>query len=337
MYKLVELPSLLARKTDGALLLPALFQFILQFSALLLVLYAVKNGEGSLFSRMQKRIGKWTKPLAVPCCLFFILYAVLPILDLEKFTYAVFYDTAPTAFSFGFFFLLTAFVACQPRSIVGRFGDIALFLTPFSVLALLIMSFPACNFSALLPLTQTQPHSFFYALRDSAMPFADVALLLPLLFQLEYKKGDAKKIVLGYGLGALATLLFLAVFYGVYSASAGREHYAFAKIAQYFPALSIVGRMDLLFVYVVCVALFFYACSPLLFAVRCIKHVYPNGSSAVISGVLSIAFFLFTLFCNKYYDSIYALFSRQLYPVFFLFSVGLPLATLFFIGGKRRA
>lgn len=336
VYKWLELPSLLARKTGGDLLLPALFQFLLQFGVLLLVLYAVKNGEGSLYSRLQNKLGKWTKALAVLLGAVYILYAVLPILDLEKFTYAVFYDTAPTAFSFGFFFLVLAFIGCQPLSAVGRFGDIALFLTPFSFFVLLVMSFPASNLSALLPVAQTSPRTLFFAVRNSAMPFADVLFLLPLLLHLEYKKGDATKISIGYGIGAVATLLFLAFFYGVYSSSAGREHYAFSKIAQYFPALSVVGRIDLLFVYLLCVALFFYACVPLLYTVRCVKQVYTKGSSALISGVLAFAFFIFTLFCNKYYDSIYAFFSYPLAPVFFLFSILLPLCLLFLTGGKRR-
>lgn len=335
VYKLLELPSLLARKSNGDLLLPALFQFALQLGVLLLVLYAIKNGEGSLYTRLQNKLGKWTGVFAVLFGAFYLLYAVLPILDLEKFTYAVFYDTAPTAFSFGFFFLVLAFISCQPLSTVGRFGDISLFLTPFSFFALIVMAFSVADLSALLPIAQMPAHSILSAVRDSAMPFADVVLLLPLLMRLEYKKGDAKKIGIGYGAGIVATLLFLSFFYGVYSSSAGREHYAFSKIAQYFPALSVVGRIDLLFVYLLCVALFFYACVPLLYAVRCVKQVYANGSTALISGVLAFAFFLFTLFCNKYYDSIYAFFSHRLYPVFFLFSTLLPISLLFLTGGKR--
>ena len=65
VYKLLELPSLLARKSNGDLLLPALFQFLLQFGVLLVVLYAVKHGEGSLYTRLQNKLGKWTGVFAV--------------------------------------------------------------------------------------------------------------------------------------------------------------------------------------------------------------------------------------------------------------------------------
>ena len=337
VYKMVEFPSLLARRVGGDIWLPALIQFALQFLLLLALLWTVKKGEDTLAVRLENKLGKAVGVVYGLYAVFFLLFAVLPVLDLEKFTYAVFYDTAPTSFSFGFFFLLSAYIGCRGISCVGRFGDGALFLVPLAFFALLVMSFPACDFSALLPIAKTPPVQIFDAVRYTAMPFTDVAVLLPLLLRWEYEKGDVKKISLGYGVGAAISLVFLAVFYGVFSSSAGREHYAFSKIARYFPALSVVGRVDLLFVYLMCIALLFYACVPFLYAVRGIHRIAPKISPCLLSGGIALGFFLFTLFCNKYYDAIYALFGYYLYPVFWVFGFVLPLFLLFFTGGKRRA
>lgn len=337
VYKMLELPSLLASRTHGDLWIPALFQLGMQFLLLCAVLFAIKKGEGTLLSRMQNRLGKGLYVIYGLYAVFFLFYAVLPVLDLEKFTYAVFYDTAPTSFSFGFFFLLLAFVGCKSLTTVGRFGDGALFIFPVAFVALMIMAFSACDLSSLLPIAKTPVQDVVSAVRYTAMPFCDVALLLPLLLRLEYKKGDGVKISLGYGVGAICSLLFLIVFYGVFSSSAGREHYAFAKIAQYFPALAVVGRVDLLFVYLLCVIAFFYACIPFLYTVRCVKGLAPKTSPCLLSGALAVVAFVFTLFCNKYYDAIYSLFGYRLYPVFWVFGFILPLLLLFFTGGNQRA
>ena len=102
-----------------------------------------------------------------------------------------------------------------------------------------------------------------YALSYTTPHFSDVILLLPLFLHYKPKKGDKAKIMTGYGIGAGFTLLFLAVFFGIYSSIAQREHYAFSKIAQYFPALSVLGRVDLIFIYLLSVVLLFYTCLPL--------------------------------------------------------------------------
>lgn len=335
-YKLVELPSLLADFAKGGLLLPALLQFLLQFAVLVAVLCVVCSGEGTLLSRLEKRLGKGLLVVYALYTLFFLLFSLLPILDLEKFTYAVFFDTAPTTFAFGAFFLLCAFIGCQSLKTVGRFGDVALFLFPASLVALGIMAFPACDLSALLPVTGVGGQTLLHSIKYTALPFSDVALLLPLLAVVDYQKGDAKKICIGYGVGAFLTLFFLAVFYGIFSTTAWREHYAFTKIAQYFPALKVLGRLDLLFIYLICSVLFFYACLPVLYSVRCVKSIFPKCSSALLSGGISLGLFLFTLFCNKYYDGIYGFFGNTLYPIFWVFGILLPLILLFFKGGKQR-
>ena len=336
VYKLVELPSVLAQFSKGSILLPALFQYALQFGVLFALLYVCKNGEQPLLFRLQNRLGKWLYLFALLYGVFFLTFALLPILDLEKFTYAVFYDTAPTTFTFGVFFLLCAFIACKGLRTVGRFADVALFLFPISLFALTAMSFAVCDLSSLLPLTGMPLAKFISSLKYTALPFSDVVLLLPMLLVLDYKKGDTRKICIGYGVGIAFTLLFLAVFYGVFSTTAQKEHYAFAKIAQYFPALKVLGRMDLIFVYLICIVLFFFTSLPVLYTVRCVKTVFPKLSTAILSGTLSLGLFFFTLFCNKYYDGIYNVFGNVLFPVFWLFGLILPLSSLFFIGGKSR-
>ncbi len=336
IYKWVEAPAVLARITKGGLLFPSLVQFAVQLGVLLLLLYVISKGDKPLIERLQEKLGKWLYLFYALYGVFFLGYIVLPLLDLEKFTYAVFYDTAPTTFSFGFFFVLCAFVGCKKLTTVGRFSDIALFLSPVATLVLFVMAIPALDLSALLPIGAPLP-DILYAVQYTAMPFADIAFLLPLLLFLDYRKGDGKKIAWGYSVGAVVTLLFLALFYGIFSTTAKREHYAFAKIAQYFPALQVIGRLDLLFVYFLCVILFFYTALPLLYTVRCAVGIFPKIPTALLSGGISAGLFLFILFCNKYYNGIYALFGHHLYPIFWLFNLILPLGLLFLTGGKKRA
>ncbi len=337
IYKLLEAPSLLARFAGGDLLLPALLHFLLQTALLITLLYAASRSKKTLLERLNEKLGKWAYLLYGLYAAWFLIAAVLPLLDLEKFVYAVFYDTSPTFFSFALFFVFSAFLCCKGIKATGRIADLSLFLFLLPFIALLIMSLNEADINNLLPVFERPFGHTVSAFTYTAPHFSDLLFLLPLIVNLRFEKNDGKKITAGYGVGALCTLIFLAVFYGVYSTIASREHYAFSKIAQYFPVLSVVGRIDLIFVYMLCIVLFFFVASPLHFATESIAHITDAKGKVLISTILNFAAFLFVLLCNKYYDAIYAFFGERLYYAFFLFSDLIPLFLLFLIPKKEKA
>lgn len=327
IYKLLELPSLLARFAEGDLLLPAFLQFLFQGAILAVLLYIASQSQKTILQRLEERLGKWIKLVYGVYAVVFLLTAVLPLLDLEKFVYAVFYDTSPTLFSFAAFFVFSAFFCTRGIKSLGRMGDLSLFLFLFPFLALIVMSLIEADITNLLPFFERPFRDTVTSVTYTAPHFIDVLLLLPLICNLRFEKGDGVKIGVGYGVGATFSLLFFAVFYGVYSTIALRKHYAFAKIAQYFPVLSVVGRIDLLFVYMLCIVLFFYVSTPLRNCVEYTSLTSGIESKSALSFLINLGAFLFVLFCNKYYDRIYAFFGNYLFPVFWIFTL-LPLFLL---------
>ncbi len=325
--KLLEAPSLLAGYAKGDILLPALVQFLAQGLLLLGILYASSRSEKTLLERLEDKLGKGVRVLFILYFLYYLLASVLPLLDLEKFVYAVYFDTAPTTFSFGLFFVLAAFVCAKGLKSLARLGDLCLlfFLLPF--FALLVMALFEADLTHLLPLFGTPIEGAIRGVVRSTPHFSDAALLLPLLVTHRYKEGDGKKIAGGYLAGGVMTLFFLAVFFGVFSTIAPREHYALSKIASYFPALQTVGRIDLIFVYLLSVLLLFYTALPLLFATNLAARTLSIRRKSLPAALLSFAAFLFILFANRYYNAFYEVVSGKLYPVFWLMSA-LPLCLL---------
>ena len=329
MTKFLEAPSILASKAEGDILLPAILHFIIQASLLALLLFAASKSEKTLFERLNLWLGKGAIVFYSLYALYFIFAAVLPIFDLEKFTYAAFFDTVPTMFSFAFFFIFSTFVCVKGIKALGRAADLSLFLFLFPFLALIAMSLGETEFSHLLPLFGTKFGHTMSAFKLTTPHFSDVALLLPLLGNYKPKKGDSTKIIAGYCFGVLFSLIFFAVFFGVYSSIAPREHYAFSKIAQYFPALSVIGRIDLIFVYLLTIVLFIISSAPLLYSTEFISIVIGEKKKFFIAVILNIALLIFVFFCNKYYDSIYTLFSNRFAFIFWIIADILPLFLLF--------
>ena len=326
--KLLEAPSILAQYAGGDIILPALFHFLLQAGVLAVILFAASRSKKSLFERLERLLGKGVSIVYILYALYFVYAAILPLLDLEKFVYAAFFDTSPTTFTFVFFFPLCAFICVKGLKSLGRAADISLFLFLLPFLALIAMSFAETDFSHLLPLFGSKFGGTMSAFTKTTPHFSDAILLLPLIGNYRYEKRDGMKIMAGYGVGALLSLFFFAVFFGVYSSIAPREHYAFAKIAQYFPALSIIGRADLLFVYLLTVVLLIFTCMPLQYTTDLFCHACHIQKRVLPSAVLNLALFFFVFYCNKYYNSFYAVISGKLGFVFWIFADILPLLLL---------
>ena len=339
--KFLEAPSLLARYAKGDLLLPALIRFFIEALVLTAVLFAATHSEKTLSERINATLGKWSALVYALFAIYYLFAVLLPILDLEKFAYAAFFDTAPTIFYFAVFFLFSAFFAAKGIKTVGRVADLCLFLFLLPFLGLIVMSFTDTDFSHLLPFFGTKFSGTVQSIRVTSPHFSDVALLLPLIANCRFTQPKKQKnaptadnikggkpILLGYAVGALLTLLFFAVFYAVFSSLAPREHYAFSKIAQYFPALEVIGRVDLLLVYLLTVVLFFYTCLPIHYATGCIAKVFCIQRRTWISALINVALFLFALFCNRLYNTFYLVIANRLAPVFWLIADLLPLFLL---------
>ena len=322
--KFLEAPSILAEYASGDLLLPAFFHFVLQGLVLWAVLYAASNSEQTLFQRLQSKLGKGVIALYLVYALFFIFTAILPLLDLEKYIYAAFFDTAPTAFAFSFFFFLSAFLCAKSVQSIARSADLCLFLFLLPFFALMVMALSATDLSGLLPLFGEKFGHTMSAFKRTFPHFSDTIFLLPLLLNYKPKKGDTLKILGGYSLGGAFTLFFLAVFFGIYASIAGSEHYAFSKIGQYFPALSVLGRIDLIFVYLLTIVLLFYTCLPLQYATDLITLSLPV-KKIPIAFLLNLGFLFVVLFANKRYNAFYDVISGKLFFVFLLFGVLFPL------------
>ena len=334
--KFLEAPSLLAKYAEGDLLLPAILHFILQAGILFAILSVAARSEKTLFERLNEWLGKGAIVFYLLFSIYYIFAALLPLLDLEKFIYAAFFDTAPTVFTFTFFFFLSAFICTKGIKGIARSADLCLFLFILPFLALLSMSLQTTDFSHILPLFGTKFGHTMSAFTHTTPHFSDAVLLLPLIGNLRYKKGDTTKIMIGYGAGALSTLIFLAVFFGIYSSIAPREHYAFSKIAQYFPALRTVGRVDLVFIYLLTVVLFFFTCMPLQFTTEFTCQALHIQQKAMFAGVFNFLLFLFVFFCNKYYNAFYALISGNLPFVFWIIADAIPLFLLLMPTPKKE-
>lgn len=334
--KLLAAPALLSYFAKGDLLLPALAHYLLQGCVLAAILFLASRSEKGFFGLVEERLGKPAAKIAYGAyALYFAFSALSPLLDFERFVYTAFFDTAPSMCIFCTFFLFSGFVCVKGARSFGRSADLAMPLFLVSFAGLFILSAGTADFSNLLPLFGTPISSSAAGFKETLGHFSDTALFLPLLDAYRYKKGDGKKIALSFAGGGAFVLVFLALFYGVFGPLAPRQEFAFAKTAQYFPGLAVVGRFDLLLLYMMTVVLLFYYAFILQSCVYCFTRAVGTQKRVLPSVVLNAALFLYVLLCTGFYNVLYYAIARRLFWVFLLFADVVPLLALLLLAGRK--
>lgn len=327
--KILETPALLAYYAKDDLLLPALLQFLLQAGMLLGIIYFSSKTSDTLFSFLAKRLGTpVAKTVYFLLSLYYVFFSILPLLGVERFVYTAFFDTAPNLSAFAPFFLLAAYAATKTFTAFGRVCHLCAPLFIVAFLGLTFLSVGQADFTALMPLFSSSPRSIGLGVLRSFPHFSDTAFLLPFLGHYRYQKGDGKKLMISYGGGAVAVLFFLAVFYGIFGSVAQLQPFAFSKIAGYFSGLDVIGRIDLLLVYLTTILLLFYYSLPISLATHCFCKAINRQNKLPVSAFICISLLLLTVFFNQIYGALYSFITTFAVWVFPVFAYGIPLLLL---------
>lgn len=335
--KLLQTPSLLAYYAENGLLLPAIFHQILQGGMIAGLLLLSKRTQTSPFDFLEKTLSPFAaKAVYFALSLYFVFFSLLPLLELERFVYTAFFDNAPGISAFAPFFLFSAYACSKGLKSFARICELCMPIFLVSFFALLLFSRGEADFSALSAPIEASARSIGLGIVRSNIHFSDTSLLLPVLGAYDYKKGDGKKVLFSYALGSLFVLAFLAVFYGVFGVLAPLKPYAFDKIAVYFGALKVIGRVDLLFVYLLSVLLLFYYCLPLQLSSHCFSRAANISSPVAAAAIVNFLLFVLTVFFNRFYSALYSFTTTKAAWIFPVFSYLLPLFLLLLTKFEKR-
>lgn len=334
--KLVLMPSDLVFRAKNDLLFPALVNLLLQAAVIFLVLLLCKR-QKSLFELLEESVGRIAATVIVIILSLFLLYAaILPLNEQKLMVQSVFYDTLPSIVVFAPFYLFAAYLCSKPLFCLGRVWDILGPVAIVSFIGIIVFAWGGADFKALQPVGAAGAQGFFGGTAYTMSWFFDSVLVLTLVGKVEYKKGLAWKGLLCYLAGAAAVLLFLAVFYAVYAELAVSRLFAFSKISRYFSGISVLGRIDYLFIYVLGLVMAFYSVMPVQAAVDTLGDAF--GHKKTLTPILSVAFNVFFLVLAMMINFKYALMQKFIaqyaFWIFPLFTLAVP--PLFLLTRRKR-
>ncbi len=324
--KLVAMPSQLAAAAGNDLLFPAFCQYVLQSLAVCAVLWLATK-ERTLGELLENTFGKVVSKILLTLLSGFFLFAALfPLLEQKLFVQSAFYDTLPSLAGFAPFFLFSAYLCAKPLSSFGRAWDI---LGPIAIagfFGVILLSAGEADYAALLPLGAHGAKGFWAGLSQICAWFFDAALLLPLIGNIQPERGMIWKGTLFYALGGCAVLFFLAVFFGIFQETAAGQLFAFSKTSKYFSGITVLGRIDYLFIYALALVMAFYVAMPLQACVELAVQAYGNRRvlAPVLSVVLNGLFLLLLLLIDYRAGEVGDTVTKTLFFLFPAFALAVP-------------
>lgn len=325
--RLLLYPNMLSYIAGRDLLFSALIDFGVQSIVVWAVAYLCSKTDKTFFGLLKDTLGEIGARIIYGLfAAFFVLSAIVPMFEQKLYVHAIFYDNVPPLTVFLPFFFFSVYAGCKGFGNIGRAADICFPIFVVSIAFVFAMSVVETDVTNLLPIARTPAKDIFGGALSTAYRFVEPCYLLMFMGHFRYKKHDALKITLSYVAGALLVLGFLAVFYGIYGEISASRQFAVSKVSLYFPAMDIVGRIDLIALYALETVMLFALVLNVQLAVHCFyKCSGWNCPEALSLGVnLVLVTLLITL--DHYFHGVQEFFSQWLWIAAVIFAVVAPLS-----------
>ena len=324
--KLLIYPTTLVNISGRDFLFSAAIDFAICAVVVWSVAFLCSKTDKTFFELLENTFGNVVARIIYGVfALFFMLCTLYAIFEQKLYVHAIFYDTVPSLMVFLPFFVFAVYAGSKGFSNIGRSADICLPVFIVSFLMIIVMAFPEADFTHLLPILKTPAKKVLGGSLNTFFWFMEPCWLLMFMGHFKYKKGDAAKLTASYVGGSAIVLLFLALFYGIYGDIAVSRNFAISKISVFFSAIDIIGRIDLIALYVLEIVMLFALVLNIQLAVHCVNKCTGYNNKNVISLAVNAVLLILLVVFDHYFNAISDVYSRWMWIVFVLFAIIIPL------------
>jgi len=334
--KLLLYPTFLASYCGRDLLIPCIINFAVQAVIIWAICFLCSKTDKTFFELIEGTLGNIAARVVFGLfALVFLLSALLPLFEQKLYVHSIFYDTVPSLLVFLPFFFFSVYAGGRGLKNIGRCADICLPVFIVSLIFIIAMSVLEIKWENFLPVLKTPIPNLVKGSLNSFYRFVEPCWLLMFMGKFKYHKWDAAKITLSYLGGAAIVLVVLLTFYGVYGDIAVSRQFAISKISLFFPAIEMIGRVDLLALYVLETVMLFALVLNIQLAVECISDCTGYKNKNLISLIANATLMILLIVFNNNFSAIHGTYTNWLWIVFVVFAVAVPLSAWILRGRKN--
>ena len=335
--KLFMFPSIVAGASGEDLWLSAIINCVLDLLTLTTLLSLCKYANCNFYQMTENLLGKvGSKILFFLYFIFFMLKAILPINEQKDYVEFTLYTLLSTTFYFLPFFIVAFYLCTKKLRVVGRISDVMWVATLIGFFLLITLSVSNADFMAILPIGAKGTRNILKGSFFSLNWFGDCVYLLFFAGEFAYKKKDGIKIILSYLAGLLMVIIFLIIFYCIFTSIAQRQRFALTEISKYTTVINNTGRFDYIAILFILLSNIFCLSTPLFFATRLLERII-FFKKKWIAPLIVIGIQLFiSVFLSNYFASIEYFLINFGGIYFIIFSNVLPIFSLFLIKKEKN-
>ena len=319
--KFFSLPSIITTYANEDLWISTLISLVLDFLTLIPIVYVCKKTDKTFFEIIEDIFGKnGAKIFAFLYLIYFISKSILPLNEQKDYVEFTLYTLTPNIFYVLPLFILALYMCFKEIRVLGRLSDILWMITLNGFLTLIVLSLSNADFSAILPIGANGVKSIARGTLSSFNWFGDSVFIMLFIGQFKWEKGSALKIFLSYLLGAIMVLLFMIIFYAIFTSIAFRQRFALTEISKYTTVINNLGRFDYIGIFMILFSNMFAICLPIYFSSKLLDYIF-SIKIKWLSPVISVAIQVIIILCfYEFFVSIEHFMTN--YFAFYFFIIG---------------
>ncbi len=334
--KLFSLPSVIAGVANEDMWISSLINGVIDLITVVALLFACKRADTDFYGLLKLNFGKVVAKIILGFYfVMFILKALIPLAEQKSFVDLTLYETLPNVLNFLPFFFISFYLCIKGTRVLGRCADILWVCTLIGITLILALSIPNSDFSAVLPIGANGFKNIVLGSYKSFNWYGDCVYLMFFIGQFKYEKKDGVKIFISYLLPALASTLFMIVFYGVFTSISPRQFFALTEISKYTMVINNIGRFDYIGILFILLSNFFALALPIYFATDLLKKICGFNKAWVPALIVNLALALYMILFNEYLASVETFIETYANAYFFALANVLPVITAFLPRGKK--
>ncbi len=324
--KFFSLPSIIASFAKEDLWISTLINLALDFLTLVPIILVCKKTDKTFFEIIEDIFGKnGAKIIAFIFLIYFMTKAILPLNEQKDYVEYTLYALTPSVFYFLPLFILTLYMCFKRIRVLGRLSDILWIITLNGFITLVVLSLSNADFSAILPIGACGAKNILRGSIASFNWFGDSVFILLLVGTFKWEKGSSLKIFFSYLFGAVMVVIFMIIFYSIFTSIAFRQRFALTEISKYTTVINNLGRFDYIGIFMILFSNMFALCLPIYFSSKLLDYIFSIKIVWLSPVIVVLAQLLITLFLYQFFVSIEYFMTSYFAIFFFIFGNVFPI------------
>ncbi|MBE7087048.1 MAG: hypothetical protein E7369_01960 [Clostridiales bacterium] len=337
IIKLFSLPSVIADVAREDMWISTLINVLLDLFTLIVLIFTCKKCKTDFYGLLELNFGKVGSKIILG--IYFITFMVkgfIPVMEQKSFIELALYETLPNFFNFMPFFVVCFYLCLKKLRVLGRIADVFFVCTALGLILLFALSLPNCDFTAILPVGARGSVNHLKGSYYSFNWFGDAMYLMFFIGQFEYKKKDGLKIVLSFVIPSLAVILFMIMFYGIFTSIAYRQFFALTEISKYTVIINNIGRFDYFAILFLLASNCFALSLPLYFATTILNKICAFNKRWISALIVTLTYVAVLLIFEQFSATITSTISYYFNTLFFITANVFPVCTALLNKGVKN-